>query len=129
MKVCKDCGTDDQEAFYTSVRNMKCKVCMGKMATRKMCVGRGIQNAEKLKRGECMVCRLKVTAETTYRFDFDHRDPTLKTKHVSGLVHSNDSKIQNEMEKCDLLCALCHRDKTYKKVGIPIPSPAYVSSL
>ena len=129
MKVCKDCGTDDQEAFYTSVRNKKCKVCMGKTATRKMCVGRGIQNAEKLKRGECMVCHLKVTAETTYRFDFDHREPALKFRQVSHMVHSNEPKIQNEMDKCDLLCAMCHRDKTYKKDGIPMPSPAYSGSV
>lgn len=129
MKVCKDCGTDDQEAFYTSVRNKQCKVCMGKTAMEKHRQGQATQNAEKLKRGECMVCCLKVTAETTYRFDFDHRDPALKTKDVAHLTHSNDSKIQNEMEKCDLLCALCHRDKTYRKDGVPMPSPAHVSSL
>lgn len=113
MKSCKVCGTTDQSAFYTTTRNMKCRTCMIETSILKQRQGQDIQNAEKMKRGECLVCKLKVTPDTTYRFDFDHRDPTLKREQVSHLTSCNEKIIQDEMLKCDLLCAICHRDKTY----------------
>jgi hypothetical protein len=113
MKTCKVCGTTEPDAFYKSTRNLTCKKCMIETATQKVRCGQDIQNAEKMKRGECLVCKMKVTPETTYRFDFDHRDPKTKRNQVSHLTSCNENVIQNEMLKCDLLCAICHRDKTY----------------
>ncbi len=42
--------------------------------------------------------------------DFHHRDLKTKTKNVSDMVrnHSIES-IKKEIEKCDVLCANCHR--------------------
>ena len=47
--------------------------------------------------------------------DFDHRDPKLKKQNVALMVHRNSLEvIMEEIEKCDLVCANCHRLRTHK---------------
>ena len=67
---------------------------------------------EKIRRGECVDCGLRVTSETWRDFDFDHRDPEQKTASVSQLMGKDTETIVVEMAKCDLRCAICHRRKT-----------------
>ena len=67
---------------------------------------------EKQKR-KCSVCG----ESRTICLDFHHRDPAEKTKQISVLVNSQASieRIQKEIEKCDVLCANCHRVETAKQ--------------
>lgn len=46
--------------------------------------------------------------------DFDHIDPSTKIDTISNLIRQSHSleKIQEEIEKCQILCANCHRRKT-----------------
>ena len=50
--------------------------------------------------------------------EFDHRDSTTKLENISNLI-SNGSwqAIEQEIEKCDVLCANCHRRKSAKQFG------------
>ena len=50
-----------------------------------------------------------------YVMDFDHIDPTGKTELVSQLVRMNSSKMIEEMKKCELVCANCHRIRTHRQ--------------
>lgn len=49
--------------------------------------------------------------------DFDHRDPSTKETNVSRLVGYGSGlpwkKIEMEIAKCDLVCANCHRLRTW----------------
>jgi hypothetical protein len=49
--------------------------------------------------------------------DFHHRDPNTKTKTVGALVSSGwaVSRILDEIEKCTVLCANCHRKLHWQK--------------
>jgi len=87
---------------------------------------------EKLKRGCCAKCKRSVTPETCVAFQFDHIDETTKmigkdtlageTGGVGGLT-ANHAKcaaldeikdvIDAEMDKCQLLCANCHKLKSW----------------
>lgn len=67
---------------------------------------------EKLRRGSCLLCNLKVTKLNAAEFDFDHRNPQEKTSSVSRLKSGQIDRLVNEMAKCDLLCCQCHRRKT-----------------
>ena len=50
--------------------------------------------------------------------DFHHRDPSTKEYTVSFMLGGTFSieSIKNEIEKCDILCANCHRKLHYDEV-------------
>lgn len=51
--------------------------------------------------------------------DFDHRDSKTKIGSISWLLLHNTSnmeKIKAEIEKCDLVCANCHRVRTHDRI-------------
>ncbi len=51
-----------------------------------------------------------------YVMDFDHRDGEEKKAHISQMVtQMNLPQLLNEMEKCDVVCANCHRVRTYER--------------
>lgn len=41
--------------------------------------------------------------------DFHHRDPSEKDHKISAMLSGSWEKILQEISKCDLLCACCHR--------------------
>ena len=46
--------------------------------------------------------------------DWHHRDPKEKTGLISRLVrHASIETLQKEIDKCDCLCANCHRIEHY----------------
>jgi len=70
---------------------------------------------QKLARGACLECAREITVETVFAFDLDHRDPATKSFTISshyGSVSLVD--LQAEIDKCDLLCAFCHRLRTFR---------------
>jgi len=77
--------------------------------------------AQKLLLGACLDCKIKVTPDNTYMFDYDHRDPHLKSFTISHKYHHyTEDALLLEMDKCDLVCANCHRHRTshQQKTGI-----------
>jgi len=77
--------------------------------------------AQKLSRVACMDCGIKVTANNTYMFHYDHRDPESKTKEIGKIKHSwSTDRLLEEMNKCDLVCGNCHSHRTdhQQKTGI-----------
>ena len=71
---------------------------------------------EKLARLCCMDCLICITVDNPFMFDFDHRDPSEKlftiSRHYKGVSYAS---LINEMNKCDLVCANCHRHRTQKQ--------------
>lgn len=61
--------------------------------------------------GKCMICGIEFDGECTAIFDFHHQNPHDKKFNVnnSALARYSKSKITEEAQKCDLLCANCHR--------------------
>ena len=47
--------------------------------------------------------------------DFDHRDPSTKSFNISQDPKRSLQSILDEIAKCDVLCANCHRIQTYDK--------------
>ena len=48
--------------------------------------------------------------------DFDHRDPATKSNEVSRIVYYRPWRVVlEEIEKCDVRCANCHRRKTARQ--------------
>jgi len=49
--------------------------------------------------------------------DFHHRDSATKKFKIAGLPCSLE-KLKEEIKKCDVICANCHRKKTWKRRDI-----------
>ena len=47
--------------------------------------------------------------------DFHHRDPKMKDGYVGRFfIENSKDRFEKELEKCDVLCANCHRDAHYE---------------
>jgi len=51
--------------------------------------------------------------------EFDHRDDCIKVSEIAEMVRRGFSKerVQEEIDKCDVRCANCHRIKTASQLG------------
>lgn len=45
--------------------------------------------------------------------DFDHRNPETKVSNVSRLLSCSWETLEKEIAKCDIVCANCHRLRTF----------------
>lgn len=86
-------------------------VLTNRRARRERHVRRIRAKLDALKANPCVDCGVSYPP---YVMDFDHRDPTLKLKSVGAMALSASWKaIEAEIAKCDLVCANCHRERTY----------------
>ena len=72
-----------------------------------------------LKGGKCSDCGEKVHADLYPEcFDFDHREPPLKKFSLNrGNLTRKWTDILDEVAKCDLVCANCHRTREVDRRG------------
>lgn len=111
-KICTRCNIEKPiSEFYkksgTDRVYSECKVCFG---DRRMDAYREKQSKVseyKTQRG-CQKCGYNAHAVA---LDLHHTDSTEKENNVAAMARSNMSwsKIQAEMDKCIVLCAICHR--------------------
>jgi len=78
---------------------------------------RAFVNQEKLRRGACFDCGLATTLTNLMIFEFDHRDPDSKLFNISECKGKAFAIIAEEMDKCDMVCANCHRIRTANTAG------------
>lgn len=65
-------------------------------------------------RTPCADCGLKYPY---YVMDFDHlRDKKILISRV--INRGSWIQVENELKKCELVCANCHRIRTFKRLGI-----------
>lgn len=67
-----------------------------------------------LKKDPCMDCGKKYPY---YVMDFDHRDSEIKVTNIASAVAKSWGlkRIMDEIDKCDLICSNCHRERTHKR--------------
>jgi hypothetical protein len=112
--VCKAAVAAQRKAQYVPKTSRRKGI--RRTTEQKRAPARGLVKDEKLRRGHCCDCGMIVTFDNTYCFDFDHRDPTLKTFAVSSRLDSARLEtLKAEMDKCDLVCAICHRHRTMRQ--------------
>lgn len=67
-----------------------------------------------LKRGKCEICGFEYNGENAACFDFHHENPKEKEYNPSIAIRLRKEKALKELEKCQLVCANCHRLIHYK---------------
>ena len=62
-------------------------------------------------------CRCADCGETDFRvLEFHHRDPSTKTRAITKMMGGYTwQRIQEEIAKCDVLCANCHARRHYNE--------------
>ena len=54
-----------------------------------------------------------------YVMDFDHRVGEAKTFELNSVARKTVREITREIEKCDVVCSNCHRERTHRRrVGV-----------
>lgn len=69
----------------------------------------------KVKDRPCMDCGAKYPF---YVMDMDHREGEKKVMGIAAMLTRSWEVIKAELEKCDVVCANCHRIRTYKRMAI-----------
>ena len=113
--ICRDCGEklvlsknwSKSTARAKKYRCTQCKNMEGKIRKRK----RKEQAIECLG-GKCLDCGGVYVRDV---YDFHHRDPAQKEMPLNQMFKLNWKKVKSEIDKCDLLCANCHRIRHYRE--------------
>lgn len=130
MKRCSNCGTEEQAAFAPT-QKYKCRPCTNEYsmtnyrANKARVISQSItrNTARKMDNRQRMVEYLKSRTcadcpeSDPVVMEFDHLGN--KTECVSNMVASSYKwdTILKEIQKCDLVCANCHRRRTASRHG------------
>jgi hypothetical protein len=132
MKTCGKCGDpkpNDEFALQNKKTGQRASYCRGcrriygrvhYSKNKELYIDRNeraharlLEFLHSLKRGPCMDCG------GTFHpcaMDFDHRDSKEKVSNVSELFSRvSRRKLLEEVAKCDLVCANCHRVRTWNR--------------
>jgi hypothetical protein len=109
QSVCKDCNKSQRKAYYKTARGRAKNILTGKQNKFKL----QSQVIEYLQKNSCVDCG----ESDIVVLEFDHiRDKKYNISHMvrSGMAWS---KVQEEISKCEVRCANCHRRRTAQQFG------------
>lgn len=129
MLRCCECHAEKpDEEFHrerrtTRGRSYRCKTCKrakdrAKNTPEKLADARRRLNAKRdevnarFKNVPCMDCGVRYPS---YVMDFDHRDPSTKLFNIATELRGCyiTQRILDEIAKCDVVCANCHRERSF----------------
>ena len=91
-------------SIQTAGKMSQCKPCM--YIVNKARGDRKRANLDAFKKAQgCMVCGYN---EDGSKLHFHHRDPSTKLFRIGNYVTVGPQKLQEEIDKCDILCVQCH---------------------
>lgn len=108
--ICRTCGTKGKENFYERAA-YQCKSCWNSR-TYKSAVDKIADYMESRGGAKCMKCGYD---RCTAALEFHHRDPT--EKDPTWRKGWSMERLKEELDKCDILCANCHREEHWLKRG------------
>lgn len=108
---CKDCMKERGRNYYHKNHERQLRLALIRRANYRKVLRDFLDS---IKNQPCMDCKNNYPP---YVMDFDHRNSEDKDKEVARMVAGGWSKnnIMKEVKKCDLVCANCHRIRTYKR--------------
>ena len=112
MKTCTKCNqTKELNDFYKKPNRSYsyCKECFNSY-----CINRWKERKKKAveyKGSKCLSCGYNKYPDV---LEFHHRDAKEKEFDWKKLRQMSWDKVTKELDKCDMLCANCHREKHYE---------------
>jgi hypothetical protein len=110
-KTCKICVKNYRKGYYD--KNKENALKCSKVTTLEIRARNRQYIWDLLSNKECIDCG----ESDPIVLDFDHRDVNEKEHNISDMILSCYSldNINNEIKKCDIRCANCHRRRTAKQ--------------
>ncbi len=108
---CKECEKSAWKKWYSENKEKRIKYCIDfNKKNRKS----KIEWLNEIKNKPCKDCGQKYNP---WVMEYDHIDSSNKEANVSTLLKHNCSKkkILKEIEKCELVCANCHREREWQR--------------
>jgi hypothetical protein len=102
---CKDCGKEFTRSHYR--RNKRQYLDKNLRAYR-----RRREFVRQMKSRPCADCGVQYPF---YVMDFDHRETETKLYELNSVDRMTMKAIRCEIEKCDVVCANCHRERTFQR--------------
>ena len=102
--ICRTCGTEGEEHFYKTAK-YQCKKCWNQRTYQS---GVDKINSLKQQRGGC--CERCGYNKYLGALQWHHLDPTVKEYSIGHRRGLNEQQLQQEVSKCQLLCANCHAE-------------------
>jgi predicted HNH restriction endonuclease len=100
---CRICNDDNPDNFY-GAKKTECKSCFNRRSIERRQSHK--KRAVELLGGKCSICGYN---KYIGALEFHHTDPTKKDMTIAGSGKKWET-IKEEVEKCMLLCANCHRE-------------------
>ena len=102
---CKECGSNLTRSHYQSNKRQYLD-----RNARTSARHRALTRSAKLR--PCVDCGVQYPY---YVMDFDHRDGETKSFILSDVSRVTSKSLMREIEKCDVVCANCHRERTHQR--------------
>ncbi len=112
VKICPRCKKEKLNSnFYTrrngTGKSTYCKICTGNQTKERLRKFKLL--CLEYKGGSCEYCSYN---HCPVAMDFHHKDPAEKKFSMSSRnLYSFNKKVREELDKCLLLCANCHREE------------------
>lgn len=106
LPYCRDCGKKLTQDHYR--RNKRQYIERSVRAKEKR-----REYVRQMKSRPCADCGIQYPF---YVMDFDHREGETKAFEMNHVNYVTMRAIKEEIEKCDIVCANCHRERTYQRV-------------
>ena len=108
---CKDCMKIRGRFYYHANHDRQLKLAL---IRRKRAYYEKREIVNSLKEVPCADCGKRYPC---YVMDFDHKNRNDKLSDIPHAMSWSLEKIRKEISKCDVVCANCHRIRTYGKGG------------
>ncbi len=104
---CKECKKENAKAHYLKDKEKYLERAKRQREERK-------KRIWELKSKPCEDCKVQFPP---WVMEFDHLDGSLKIEEISTMNRNGRSwkKIEEEISKCEVVCANCHKERTYRR--------------
>ena len=106
LPYCRECGKKLTQSHYR--RNKRQYIDRSIRAKVKL-----REYVRQMKSRPCADCGIQYPY---YVMDFDHREGEEKILEMNRVSYASMRAIKKEIEKCDVVCSNCHRERTYQRI-------------